>query len=142
MNIRTLVILPALWSVCGLFTGCSTSSNVVIGDAGDTRIEYNDPVTRQRVSIVEVTDYREDNLMRAVVTLRNQTQRNMRVQYRFRWFNVDGAQIMPASDVYLTRLLEGRETAAVQSIAPSPEAVEFRFNVTKANVLERGPNSF
>jgi uncharacterized protein YcfL len=64
------------------------------------------------------------------------------VQYRFRWYDVDGAQLMPANDVYLTRLLEGNETASVQSIAPTPEAVEFRFNVTKANVLERGPNSF
>jgi uncharacterized protein YcfL len=134
-------IMPLLAGVL-LSAGCSTTSTVVHGDGTETRIMFNDPVTQKRVQIVDVVDTRKNGLMHAVVTMENLTKRNLRVQYRFRWFDANGAPLMPANDVYLTQLLEGKETAAVQSMAPTPEAVSFRFQVTKANVLERGPDSF
>jgi len=125
-----------------LLASCSTTSNTVTGYESDTRIEIKDPVTEKRVAIAQVTDYRENNLLHAVVTLENLTSRNIRVQYRFQWYNADGALVMPSADVYKTLLMEGGETVPVQSIAPRQDVVKFRFNVTELNKRERGPNSF
>ena len=125
-----------------MLTACSTTSNTVIGYESDTQIMIEDPVTEKRVAIAQVSDHRENNLLHAVVTLENLTSRNIRVQYRFQWYNEDGVLVMPSSDVYKTLLMEGRETVPVQSIAPRQDVVKYRFNVTELNKRERGPNSF
>ncbi len=136
---RLLTLSPGLLL---LLSACSTTSNTVIGYDSDTQITIEDPVTEKRVAIAQVTDYRENNLLHAVVTLENLTKRNIRVQYRFQWYNDAGALVMPTADVYKTLLMEGRETVPVQSVAPRQDVVKFKFNVTELNKRERGPNSF
>jgi uncharacterized protein YcfL len=122
-------------------TGCSTTSTVVMGDNQDTRIYYNNATDNRKIGIVEVTDFRENGLLQAVVTLKNQTKRNLRVQYQFQWYNADGAVVMPDNDVYKVMVIEGNDIVPVQSIAPRPDVVEFKFKVSKVNDWKRGPNS-
>lgn len=125
-----------------LLSGCSTTSNTVIGDGYDTRVFYEDPVTERRVSIVNVSDFRKDGLLRAAVTLKNHTRRNVRVQYQFQWYDRMGRQVMPNNDVYETILIQGKDAVPLASAAPRPDVVEFKFKVSLAGRPERGPDSF
>lgn len=139
---KTFATFLCILTAMIMLTGCSTTSNTVVGDGYDTRVFYEDPVTEQRVSIVNVSDMRKDGLLRAVVTLKNNTRRNIRVQYQFQWYDAMGRQVMPTNDVYETVLIQGKDAIPLASAAPRPDVVEFKFKVSLAGRPQRGPDSF
>lgn len=139
---KTLHFFISAFAGLILLSGCSTTSNTVIGDGYDTRVFYEDPVTERRVSITNVTDFRKDGLLRAVVTLKNNTHRNVLVQYHFQWYDSMGDLVMPNNDVYKTRLIQGKDAVPLSAVAPRQDVVEFKFKVSLVKRSERGPNSF
>jgi uncharacterized protein YcfL len=140
MKTQSLLRVTAALMLTGLF-GCATTSNTVIGNSSDTRVYYNNRVLERLISIVKVTDFREHDLLNAVVTVKNRTDRNIRIEYKFDWYDAYGRAVMPNNDAYKTMDIQGEDAVSISSVAPRPDVVEFKFRIRKHPKWERGPDS-
>lgn len=134
--------LAALLSAAGLAVvvgaGCATSG-VVAGDASYSENPYvivDDPVFHDQVSVVSVDHEFRGNLMRALVTLKSNRHRSLWIQYKFSWYDAKGIEIDPGKKPYRDLTIEGKDSITATSMAPSPEAKEFKIRIRKVKALK------
>jgi uncharacterized protein YcfL len=135
-----------------LLVGCQTSEPVREVYAGETRIETFsgvgvniegrlnemgelDPapfvgqfLPNQEMTIVGARATTTPNGMPKVqFSIENRKDKTQAFQYRFTWMDRDGFVVMPDQNPWQTLHLAGREVAAVESVAQSPQARAFRL---------------
>ena len=111
--------------------GCSTAGVVAGAGAGEssTYILADSKSLADRVIVAAVERDMVGDLMRAHVTLKSARDRTLHIQYKFSWFDAAGVEIDPGSKPYRDLILEGRDGASITSIAPSPDAKEFKIRI-------------
>jgi len=70
-----------------------------------------------------------DNLLKIQVALRNETNNEQRVLYRFEWFDDEGMLIDTKLSTWRQTTLFGKETVRLTGVAPRPDAVDFQLKV-------------
>lgn len=137
---KTLTIFWAALSLAGaaILTGCSTAGTVA-GDSATGEnpyiLAYDSSFARQ-VSVVDVGHHTVGDLMQAQVTLRSNRNRSLLITYKFAWFDATGIEIDPESKPYRTMTIEGKDGVTVSSVAPNPQATEFKMKVRKIKALK------
>jgi len=133
-------------------SGCATSkpittSNVVVynygGDSGvEIKGDLSPDVTLDIDKIVidefkgcvfRITDLRgikaQNAIWKVQTTIMNKKNDVLNLQYRFTWFDENGIEIDPATSVWLTQQLYGKDSKSVTGIARSSRAVTFKLQV-------------
>lgn len=113
--------------------GCRAATGTVeraqpLGNAQiveDNRV-LPDKTLRGKIEIIQVNEGTvSGNLIKAQVILRNRKSSTLTVNYAWEWYDSDGMQVSSVSSAYKSLRLAGDEQAAVSTIAPNPQAVDF-----------------
>lgn len=136
--------LIRLWIAVGLMAvtlaGCSTA--VIEGSASAVSGQKDQTVAKKQVSRnndlkagdLHITNLKADfagNLLRAHVSVLNKDNDTRHFQYRFSWFDEGGYEIDSDTDAWTPLILYGKESRALQAIAPAPGAQEFKIKIRK-----------
>jgi len=119
-------------------TGCSTAG-IQAGDSSATMSPYllvDDPSLADQISVVKVAHDNVGDIMRAVVTLKSNRDRSLRIQYRFSWYDQNGMEIDGSGKTYRDLILRGHDAVPVTSVAPSPYATEFKIRIQKVKSIK------
>jgi len=134
----TLMMASAALIGSTLLSGCSTAGTIA-GDSATGQnpyiLAYDSSFARQ-VSVVDVAHHTVGDLMQAQVTLRSNRNRSLLLTYKFAWFDATGLEIDPQSKPYRSLTIEGRDGVTVSSVAPNPQATEFKMKVRKVKSLK------
>lgn len=128
-----IIVCSLCLAVAAIFAGCATSG-MQAGDSAYTKSPYlvvDDPILADQIHIVSVSHDMVGDMMRALVTMKSNRHRSLRVQYRISWYNAQGMEIDPQGKTYRDLIIEGKDAVSVTGMAPSPAATEFKIRVRK-----------
>lgn len=121
-----------------MISGCSTSG-LVAGDSSYTDSPYfivDDRIFGSQVKIVSVGKDFKGDMMRGYATLRSRRHRSLQIRYKFSWYDDKGIEIDPGTRSYHDVVIQGKDTITISSMAPNPQAQEFKVRVVKVKVLK------
>ena len=73
-----------------------------------------------------------EDLLKIQANVRNVKGGDCRINYKIEWMNADGIVINDSSAFWLPLRIRGGETAAIQSVATTPNATNFRIKIQKS----------
>ena len=141
MKIKEGKLLGALVLIlAGVTTlnGCSTAGNVTGGSdyTDNSYIVVNDRGFNSQVEIIDSGLRQKGDMNEAYVTLKSRRNRSLWIRYKFSWYDADGVEIDPGTKPYRDVVIEGRDEVSATSMAPNPQAKEFKFRVAKIRALK------
>ena len=124
--LSALLLATALSACSSATSGISIESsnqNVVIGNSMlANRLEI------QKAMITEV-----NGLMKAGVPVTSKTSSDMRLQYRFYWYDAQGLEVSGTNSPWRHFVLHGKDSVTLQAVANNPKATQYRINIREAD---------
>lgn len=117
-RLLTLALCAPL--VMGALTACTTPAiHDMVSRAGDTR----------NIQVLEMRSVVRNGLLTAQVSIRNESDSNT-VGYRFKWLSKSGVNVWD-EEAWKPITITTGQTANLIGIAPTPDAADFRFELTQ-----------
>ena len=113
-------------------TGCANNTaGISAASSGDSRVDSS-AVSRQ-VKIDQLMSRRQGDLLQGSAVLVSQKSTDIRLQYKFTWFDIDGISLDDESNSWQALTLHGKAHKQVQGLAPNPQAVSFEIYVRESH---------
>lgn len=103
---RYSILVLALLTV----QGCSSNKPYV---------EYENTALSHKLEVGEIRTRQKGDLVEFSIDLTNKTRNEIRFQYKFKFFDGDGFEVMPDARPWTRKILSAKETVAVQMPAPN-----------------------
>lgn len=111
---QRLPILLGLLLITLLMQSCSSNKPYV---------EYENSALSHKIKVSEIRLRKSVDLVEFSVDLSNRTKNEVRLQYKFKFFDKDGFEVMPDSRPWTRKILSAKETVAIQMPAPNASAI-------------------
>jgi uncharacterized protein YcfL len=125
----------------GLFSGCS-GNPVISAEKKNPGDDGTDPeltrvvVDGGLVKDLEITGVKQidvsGNLLKVQFNVRNVGSKSRRILYKVEWFDANGIMINDSSLLFQSQLIRAGEPVALQSVATTPLARNFRIKIQAA----------
>jgi uncharacterized protein YcfL len=126
-----LVVLLA-----GLATGCQTvntyepsQSNADKHVVFDKRVISDESLSAKAQLQQLISAHTADGFMKVQAQIYNGTNKRMRINYRFEWFDAQGMLIDTPMSTWKQLSLAGKETSMIQAIAPTKDTADFKIKL-------------
>lgn len=101
----------------------SSNQNVVIGNVSLARL----------VDIEKAMTGEVNGLMKAAVPISSKAHSDLKLQYRFYWYDAQGLEVSGSDSPWRQFVLHGQDTVTLQGIARRPEAKQYRIYIREAD---------
>ncbi|WP_144206962.1 YcfL family protein [Shewanella donghaensis] len=120
-----IVSLALMLSACANHTaGVSASST------GEVRVDNNS--FAREVAVEQVKVRTQSDLLQGSALIKSQVSTDLRLQYKFTWYDVGGFTIEDEGNSWKSVKLHGMQQIQVASVAPNANATRFEVYVRKA----------
>ena len=134
---KSLTQYLAACIVIGTIAGCSTATNTYersLPQAVSSVVPVSKVIGDERLGrTIKVTGIVQStvsgNLLKMQATVENLDTKLRTLNYKIEWIDNSGIAIDSANEGWKTIQLQGRESQSIQSVAVSPQAVDFRLNL-------------
>ena len=141
MKNSTFIPLVSFVLSVGFFSGCG--SNPVIHAEKENPADLSSDPTLSRVSIsgalakdIQVDGVKQTHvsgdLLKVQFNVSNVDKKPRRILYKIEWFDANGIMINDSSQLQQSQLIRGGEPVALQSVATTPQAQNFRIKIQAA----------
>tara|TARA_R110002072_G_scaffold622_5_gene4799 strand:+ start:7454 stop:7870 length:417 start_codon:yes stop_codon:yes gene_type:complete len=104
-----------------------TASVTVDGSQATQIIETNSGVLSDNLRISDTNIGYAGNLLKAQVTITNDSDEHLDFRYKFKWLDKDGFEIAVDGRPWTPMLITPFESKSVQAVAPNPTANSFKI---------------
>ena len=122
-----IVLLAAL---LGLSACADHTAGVAVNSAGETRVD-NSSFAKQ-VSVEQIDSHLVGDLTQATALIVSKASSDIRVQYKFTWFDASGFTIEDEASSWKSLKLHGMQQMQVNAVAPNAMAIRFEVYVREA----------
>jgi uncharacterized protein YcfL len=132
--LSSALVFAVFWSGCNnpVISAGKNDPNDKSNQPDLKRVEMGGSLARDlEIASINQTTVNED-LLKIQANVRNLKGADCRINYKIEWMNADGIVINDSSAVWLPLRIRGGETAAIQSVATTPHASNFRIKIQKA----------
>ncbi len=109
--------------------GCSTAAVEGRKATNREQIRCHSPWLDEYIEMKSLKMRRVGDILQANATLFSKYSRDLKLQYRFAWYDKDGFQVDPDSESWSSLNVHGYETFDVSGVAPNTLATEFKVEV-------------
>ena len=124
---KVLVIAATLLALAGC---ANHTAGVYASSTGESRID-NSSFARS-VSVGDLMARGEGGLLRGTATISSKVATDMRVQYKFTWYDTSGYTLDDEGVSWKSVKLHGKQQLQVSAVAPNPTASRFEVYVREA----------
>jgi uncharacterized protein YcfL len=125
-----------------LLNGCASSAGVVASqDASGqtTTTVYNDNLG---ILVRQIRSSPAGGLFKARVIVENETNATQSLQYQFNWYDQQGDELNADGQAWSPFYIYGHNQKSLSSLAPSPEAVQFRVAIRDLSATKTFKTNF
>ncbi|WP_198780254.1 MULTISPECIES: YcfL family protein [Shewanella] len=119
-HIYTGLILAAALTLGGC---ASDTAGISVSSLGETRIDSNS--FAQDIGLESVDARRVGDLIQGSALIVSKSSSDMRVQYKFTWYDASGFTIEDEANSWKSVKLHGKQQLQVSAVAPNAQAVKF-----------------
>ncbi|PKG72619.1 DUF1425 domain-containing protein [Shewanella sp. Choline-02u-19] len=122
--------------ILGLFTAlivaaCAPhTAGLMVGSKGEVRVDNNS--FGKEVTVRSVMARPEGGFLQGTGTIISQVSTDLRLQYKFTWFDTSGMTIDDEGVSWKSVKLHGKQQLQVSAVAPNVNATRFELYVRKA----------
>lgn len=122
--------------ILGIFTAlmvvaCAPhTAGLMVGSKGEVRIDNNS--FGKEVSVKSVMARSEGGFLQGTGTIISRVSTDLRLQYKFTWFDTSGMTIDDEGVSWKSVKLHGKQQLQVSAVAPNANATRFELYVRKA----------
>ena len=126
-----VILLAVLTGGCGTsgIVGSASSMRGSGGDIRESKVTVYNPLLARYIKITELKTVFTGDLLQANVTVFSKSLDTLNLQYKFRWYNSEGMEVLPEFSPWQPLVLYGKETKGIQALAPNPEVKEFKIEI-------------
>ncbi|WP_299806073.1 YcfL family protein [uncultured Shewanella sp.] len=112
-------------------TACAPhTAGVMAGSNGEVRVDSNS--FGKEVQVSNIMARPEGGFLRGTGTIASQVSTDLRLQYKFTWFDLNGMTIDDEGVSWKSIKLHGKQQMQVSAVAPNATATRFELYVRKA----------
>ncbi|EGM69565.1 YcfL family protein [Shewanella sp. HN-41] len=119
-HIYTGLILAAALTLGGC---ASDTAGISVSSQGETRIDSHS--FAQDIALESVDARRVGDLIQGSALIVSKSSSDMRVQYKFTWYDASGFTIEDEASSWKSVKLHGKQQLQVSGVAPNAQAVKF-----------------
>ncbi|WP_028766965.1 YcfL family protein [Shewanella fidelis] len=117
--------------VASVVAACAPHTAGVMADSnGQVRVDNNS--FAREVQVANIMARPEAGFLRGTGTIISQVSTDLRLQYKFTWFDVSGMTIDDEGVSWKSVKLHGKQQLQVSAVAPNANAARFELYVRKA----------
>ncbi len=129
---KALVRTAMLAGLSGIMMGCAVNetATVTVNDDGTTQIiESNSGLLSDSLSIADTKTGFVGNLLKAQVSIKNDSRKQLNFQYKFKWLDKNGFEVAIDGRPWTPISITPYESKTVQGVAPNPTVNSFKILV-------------
>ena len=127
---KRAILLATMLCAAAWLSGCRTPvSGLSVESYPHNTVRINSKIVGGLFEVSEIAATNRNGLLQAQVSAVNQAQRDLQLEYRFRWTDVAGMEIDTRTAAWAPLAVNAKERALMQGIAPSGEAKDFILDV-------------
>lgn len=127
---KRAIVLTLLLGMAAWLSACRTPvSGISVESYPHNTIRINSKIVGGLFEVTEVSATNQNGRLRAQVSAVNRTQRDLQLEYRFRWTNGEGMEIDTRTAVWAPLAVNATERAQIQGVAPQASATDFILDV-------------
>ncbi|MBT1442943.1 YcfL family protein [Shewanella sp. JM162201] len=126
------LLLVAMAATLALGTvGCANhTAGISASSSGETRVDNSN--FGRDVSVSDLKLAVSGDMLKAHALIQSKSATDLRLQYRFSWYDANGLAIDSEGQSWQSLKLHGKQQQQVSSVAPNPNASSFEVYVRKA----------
>ena len=141
MKYRAFIPLVSFILLAGLYTGCGSNPVIYAEKENPADLSGEPNLTRVFISGEFAKDIQVDgvnqthvsgDLLKVQFNVRNVDKKPRRILYKIEWFDANGIMINDSSQFQQSQLMRGNEPVALQAVATTPKAQNFRIKIQAA----------
>ncbi|MDO6707327.1 MULTISPECIES: YcfL family protein [unclassified Photobacterium] len=116
-----------------LMTACArtTTSGISI-DSSNQHVVIANPHLASQIGIEQAAVSRENGLLMAGVPVVSKVDGDIKLQYRFYWYDGKGLEVNGSDSPWRQFVLHGKDTMTIKAMAKTPDAENYRIYIREA----------
>lgn len=116
-----------------MMTACArtTTSGISI-DSSNQSVVIANPQLASKVGIEKADVTRQNGLLQAGVPVVSKVDGDIKLQYRFYWYDAKGLEVGGSDGPWRQFVLHGKDTMTIKAMAKKPEAANYRIYIREA----------
>ncbi len=116
-----------------LLSACSSSTSGISIESSNQNVVIGNTSLANQIEIEKAIIANADGLMKAGVPVTSKTDSDMKLQYRFYWYDAQGLEVYGSDSPWRQFVLHGRDSVTLQAVARKPEAKQYRIYIREAS---------
>jgi uncharacterized protein YcfL len=116
-----------------LLGGCAENTAGLRVDGKTQKVLFGDSTLGNRLLIDDITTLQTLESTRGIVTLTSDYKSDLRIQYRFYWYDDSGLEVNTKPAAWRQDVIRGLETRTISEVSIHPEGTQFRVQIREAS---------
>lgn len=116
-----------------VLSACSSATSGISIESSNQNVVIGNTSLAHRIAIEKALISDVNGLMKAGVPVTSKTDSDMKLQYRFYWYDAQGLEVDGSDSPWRQFVLHGKDSMTLQAVARKPEAKQYRIYIRQAN---------
>ncbi|OBT13976.1 hypothetical protein A9264_02220 [Vibrio sp. UCD-FRSSP16_10] len=126
---KLVLLLVTLVAVAG----CSPNTAGLRVDGKSQKVLFGDNVLGSRLIVDEIATVEKNDRARGIVTVSSHYKGDLRIQYRFYWYDDNGLEVNAKPSAWRQDVIRGLETRSFSEVSINPEGTQFRIQIRESD---------
>ncbi|CAM4079102.1 MULTISPECIES: YcfL family protein [Vibrio] len=113
--------------------GCSQNTAGLGIDGKSQKVLFGDNVLGSRLIVDDIATVEKEGRTRGVVTVSSHYKGDLRIQYRFYWYDDSGLEVNAKPSAWRQDIVRGLETRTFSEVSINPEGTQFRVQIRESD---------
>lgn len=114
-------------------SACSSATSGISIESSNQNVVIGNRALANRLTIEKALISEVNGLMKAGVPVTSKVASDMKLQYRFYWYDAKGLEVGGSNSPWRQFVLHGKDSMTLQAVAKNPKATQYRINIREAD---------
>ncbi|NKF50468.1 YcfL family protein [Shewanella sp. WXL01] len=129
--LKSALIALGLVGSAVMFAGCANHTSG-LSASSDGNVRVDNATFNREVAIGNLRSKMTSNIMEGAAVISSKVATDLRLQYKFTWYDASGFTIEDEATSWKSLKLHGKQQMQVSAVAPNANATRFEVYVRKA----------
>jgi len=114
-------------------SACSSATSGISIESSNQNVVIGNSSLASRIAIEKALISEVNGLMKAGVPVSSKVNSDMKLQYRFYWYDAQGLEVEGSNSPWRQFVLHGKDSMTLQAVARNTHATQYRIYIRQAD---------
>ena len=116
-----------------MLSACSTTTSGISIESSNQSVVIGNSLLASQLDIEKAIVSRVNGLLKAGVPVTSKVHSDLKLQYRFYWYDAQGLEVGGSDSPWRQFVLHGKDSMMLQAVARKPQAAQYRIYIREAD---------